>query len=185
MLTKKFFTIVLISFLLFSTDSIDLRAQITLEANVGIGATGVDIDDWTYDNAYNWGLFMGTISAAIYPLKFNNISIGAEFNFHHFFWYSVKYSYDYYNVEYDVEVDAFGLMALVRSDITNKLFVDVGIGSYFFSEFKDFGMMASVGYKFELGEKLYIPLKFRAELVFDEDANLFPVGINIGLGYTL
>ena len=183
MVQTKSLTFILATFFLLSLSRNAAFGQITFEANAGIGATGVDIDAWTYNTANDWGLLMGLASAAVYPLKLGKISIGAEFYFHHFFWYNyIPYGYSYTS---EVEINAFGPMALVRYDITDNLFVDAGAGAHIFKEFTDFGVMVSVGYKIKLGEKLYIPIKIRTERVFDEDAALYPVGLNIGIGYTL
>jgi hypothetical protein len=161
----------------------DVNGQITLEVNGGIGGTVVDVDAWSWGAADDWGQFLGEVSAAVIPLHFGKVSLGAEYCYHHLFWYSYRApGYTYY---IDVEIDASSLMAIVRTDITNNLFIDLGIGAFMFGDWTDFGMQAAVGYRIMLGEKLYIPVKLRTQIVLDEDANLYPVGLNFGVGYSL
>ena len=160
-----------------------LTAQVTFEANVGIGVTAVDLQAWAYGTADDWGLFSGTASAAVFLVNPGPFSIGAEYRFHHFFWYG--YYPSGYSYLVDVSVDAHGLMGILRLNMVAGLFLETGFGPYFFSGWTDWGGMLAVGYNISLGEHLYIPIKLRSEVVFDSDTNLYPLRLNAGIGYKL
>lgn len=152
-------------------------AQRSAEVHFGIGYTGVDIQGWSY-GASDWGQFMGQAYAQAFPVRFGPIALGAEFGYQHFFWY-VDDTYFY-----DHNVDAFYLMAQVRSAFRENFFAELGFGVYFFEEYNDPGFSAAIGYQLRINEKLSVPLKFRTGIIFDTDANLYPVGISAGLAFS-
>ena len=53
-----------------------------------------------------------------------------------------------------------------------------------FGEWTDYGLMASIGYRIDITENLAIPVKLRTEIIFDKDANLYPVGLSFGVSYS-
>lgn len=177
------FAILSLSLTLILMPTKEISGQVTFEANVGIGVTAVDVQAWAYGSAGDWSLFSGTGSVAAYPLQLGNVSIGAEYRFHYFFWYGYyPFGYSYLN---DVNVDAHGLMAIIRFKLGGNWFLETGAGPYFFGEWTDWGGMMAVGYTLPLGEKLYIPIKLRQDVVFDADTNLYPLRLNLGIGYRL
>ena len=175
--------LVMFMVLLIAPGGNQARAQIAIEANATIGVTGVDIEKWAYREPPDWGLILGEASLSVYPLKFGKFSLGADFAYHHFLWYSVQPSG--YSYTYDVNVDAFSLGALVRADLGKGLFIEGGFGAYLFGEWTDWGASLAVGVKFPLGERLYVPVKFRSQIVFDVDTNLYPMGLSAGIGFLL
>jgi len=177
MKTPKFLLVSILCIMLLIHNTKISSCQISAEIHVGIGYTGVDIQEWTY-GASDWGQMMGQIYVQAFPIRFGGIVVGAEFGFQHYLWY-VDDTYGY-----EHNVDAFNLMGIVRSQFNENFFAELGFGAYFFGEFTDPGFSAILGYIININEKLAIPLKFRTGVVFDKDTNLYPVGISAGLAYT-
>jgi hypothetical protein len=172
-----FLIMLLLCMILFIQNNRNAAAQKSAELHFGIGYTGVDVQGWSY-GASDWGQFMGQAYAQAFPVQFSGFALGAEFGYQHFFWY-VDDTYFY-----EHNVNAFNLMALVRSMFRENFFAELGFGVYFFEEYNDPGLSAALGYIFKINEKLSIPLKFRTGIIFDKDANLYPLGISAGLAYT-
>lgn len=179
----RLFTIISVTFLLFTIGEQKANSQTTLELNVGLGYTMTNIDAWSWGNADEWGQFMGDINAMIFPFQFGKISVGAELGYQYFLWYSYKatgYIYDYW---VDVEYDAYKALAIIRVDIGNNIFIEGGAGAYKFGDFTDLGISSSLGYMINADKKLSFPIKIKTGVIFDEDTSLFPMGISIGVSY--
>ena len=73
-------------------------------------------------------------------------------------------------------------MALFRTRIKKNLFAEIGPGAFIFSDWVSPGIMAALGYRMQISEKIAIPIKFRTEFVAGD--NFFVAGINGGVSYS-
>ena len=83
---------------------------------------------------------------------------------------------------YEYQVDAIRIMALVRAQINKNMFAEIGPGAFIISDWVSPGLMASLGYRIQISEKLAVPIKLRTEFVAGD--NLFVVGLNGGISYS-
>lgn len=157
-------------------------SQTQVELFAGVGVTGVDVPTWYGGYVDDWGTMMGEAYVVIYPFHFDKISFGAEIGYQHFFWYTIPvfgYSWVYSYTAY-----AFRVMALVRANIKDNIYVEVGPGAFLFGDWVNLGAMAAAGYSIEISENLSVPIKIRTELLMDRDASSIVVGLNAGISYT-
>jgi len=172
---KKLFIV-----LIFITLTGTLFSQTQVELYGGVGFTGVDVEKWYGGGVQDWFTMMGEGYVVAYPFHFKNVSVGAEIGNKYFFWYTVP-AFGYSWV-YEYEVDAIRIMALLRAPIKNNAFAEFGPGILFINDWVSPGIMAAVGYKIQINEKLAIPIKFRTEFVVGD--NLVVVGLNGGISYS-
>lgn len=167
--------------LIFITLCVKGFSQTEVQFYGGVGFTGVDMYSWYgSENVQDWFTMMGEGYAVAYPFHFGNISIGAELGYQYFFWYTVPvFGYSWV---YEYEVDAVRIMVLLRTQLKNNLFAEVGPGAFIISDWVSPGVMASLGYKIQLNEKLSVPIKVRSEFVAGD--NFFVLGVNGGISYT-
>ena len=154
--------------------------QTQVELYAGVGYTGVDVDAWYGGGVEDWFTMMGEAYVVAYPFHFGGISLGAEIGYQYFFWYTVPvFGYSWV---YEYQVDAIRIMALLRTRIKNNGFAEIGPGAYIISDWVSPGIMASLGYRIQISEKLAVPIKFRTEFVAGD--NLIVVGLNGGISYS-
>jgi hypothetical protein len=182
MMKTSYLTALVVLFLLHSIFERETYGQLSVELNAGAGYTGVNIDAWSPGNVADRGYLMGEASMALFPVRLGSVSLGAEFGYQHFFSYS--YLVPGYGTYEEVQSDALRLLALLRVDLLSNLFADVGPGAIFFSDWTDFGVMASIGYMFNQGKAITFPVRMRTEVVIDEKAILYPVSLSAGVVYT-
>lgn len=168
--------------LMFSGTAI---AQLELEAYGHIGYTACDIDEWAGIGTSDWNQFMSGGYAQAWFLKFGNITVGGEFGYDYLLWYKYRVYDPYYTVYRSIDVDATRLMVVGRVPVGEKLFAEFGAGIYMFGDFTDFGLTGGLGYRIQIGDNLYVPIKLRIGVVLDKDTNLLPIGLSAGIGYTL
>ena len=174
--------IIMLAVLIIMLAETRVHGQVNIELHGGIGYSGVDMEAWSGTEPEDWGQFMSEVYATVYPLKLGGISLGAEFGYQYFFWYTTDVPG--YSWVYEYNVDAFRLMILMRANLLSNLFVELGPGAFMFGDWTDFGLTASAGYRIGLTEHIAIPVKLRTEIILDRDANLFPVGLSAGFSYT-
>ena len=180
---RTLFSILTILIFMYCAGNLKAHGQITVELYGGVGYSGVDLEAWSQSDPNDWGQFMGEVYATAYPLHFGNISLGAEVGYQHFFWYTTPVPG--YSWSYEYNVDAIRLLLLMRANLYENLFIEFGPGAFLFGEWTDYGLMASVGYRVDITEKIAIPVKLRTEIILDKDSNLYPVGLSFGVSYTL
>lgn len=159
-------------------------AQIKLEAHGSAGYSQVDVDKWAGSNALDWDQFSSGfhLQGWYRPPDRNRFSLGIEWGYQYLLFYQVRYGI----YPLDRDVDATRVMGLLRLPSTGRaVFMDVGVGAYFFDDFTDLALTAAVGKSFGLGPKLHLPVKFRADVIFDEDATIIPFGVTVGVAYDL
>ena len=172
---KKLFIV-----LVFTTHTGTLFSQTQVEVFAGVGFTGVDVEKWYGGSVEDWFTMMGEAYVAAYPFHFGGLSLGAEIGYQYFFWYTVPvFGYSWV---YEYEVDAIRIMPVVRTRIKDQAFAEFGPGAFIISDWVSFGIMASVGYEFQISEKLSVPVKFRAEYVAGD--NMAVIGLNGGISYS-
>jgi hypothetical protein len=182
MMKTNYLTALVVLFFLHSINERETYGQLSAELNAGAGYTGVNIDAWSPGNVAERGYLMGEASVALFPVRLGSVSLGAEFGYQHFFSYS--HLVTGYGTYEEVQSDAFRLLAVVRIDLLSNLFADVGPGAFFFGDWTDAGVMASVGYMFNQGKTITFPVKLRTEVVIDKKAILYPVSLSVGVVYT-
>jgi len=154
--------------------------QTQVELYGGVGFTGVDVDAWYGGGVDDWFTMMGEAYAVAYPFHFGKISIGAEIGYQYFFWYTVPvFGYSWV---YEYGVDAVRIMALIRTPIKKNGFAEIGPGAFIISDWVSPGIMASLGYRIQISDKLAVPIKFRTEFVAGD--NFVVVGLNGGISYS-
>ena len=158
------------------------HGQIIVELYGGIGYSGVDLEAWSQSDPNDWGQIMSEVYATAYPLHFGNISIGAEFGYQYYFWYTTPVPN--YSWSYEYNIDAIRLLVLMRVNFHDNIFAEFGPGAFMFGDWTDFGLMASIGYRIDITEHIAIPVKLRTEIILDRDANLYPVGLSAGVSYS-
>jgi hypothetical protein len=160
---------------------INLNGQIEVQAHLGTGFTGVDVESWYGGGVQDWGTLMGEAYATVYPFHKGGLSIGGEIGYQYFFWYTVPvFGYSWV---YEYNVDAIRIMGLLRSKVGAFGFAEVGPGLFFISDWVSPGLMASLGYNLRLNENLKIPLKFRVEYVAGD--GFIALGLSGGVSFTL
>ena len=154
--------------------------QTEVELFAGVGYTVVDIESWYGGGVEDWFTLGGEAYVVAYPFHFGNISVGAEIGYQYFFWYTVPvFGYSWV---YEYQVDAIRIMALVRAQINKNMFAEIGPGVFIISDWVSPGLMASLGYRIQINEKIAVPIKLRTEFVAGD--NLFVVGLNGGISYS-
>jgi hypothetical protein len=169
--------LVLIFFLFCS----EIFSQTEVQLNAGFSVTGLDMYRWYgSENVQDWGTLGGEAYVVAYPFHFGKLSIGAELGYQYFLWYTVPvFGYSWV---YEYQVDAVRIMVLFRTQLKNNLFAEVGPGAFIISDWVSPGIMATLGYRLQLNDRLAIPIKIRTEFVAGD--NLFVLGVNGGFSYT-
>jgi hypothetical protein len=160
------------------------NAQIELEIYGSAGYTQVDVDKWAGSNVLDWDQFTSGfhIQGWYRPSDRSRFSVGAELGYQYLLFYQARYGI--YRLDHDV--DATRIMGLLRLPLGERaLFMDVGAGAYLFEDFTDLALTVAVGRAFGLSQRLRVPVKFRADVLFDEDAMMIPFGLTVGLTYDL
>ena len=159
--------------------------QRVIEVHGGIGYTSVDIEAWAGTEPNEWDQTMSQIEVQYFFSQVGELSIGVELGYQYFFWYEVIIPFGTTRLFSGRSAEANHLMAVGRYEFTDKMFADLGLGMIFFEDFTDYGLSGALGYRIQVNEKLAIPVKFKAGIVLDNDANLIPLGISIGLSYKM
>ena len=172
-------------FLLFLQYPDSTFGQRIIEVHGGIGYTSVDLEAWAGTEPNEWDQTMTQIEVQYFFSQVGDLTIGVELGYQYFFWYEVVIPFGATRLFRGRSAEANHLMAMGRYELSNKLYADLGLGMIFFEDWTDIGLSGALGYRIKVNEKLTIPVKFRAGIVLDNDANLIPIGISIGLSYKM
>jgi hypothetical protein len=151
----------------------------SLEGAFALGYTVVDMDGWARNTNYDWGQFAWRGTVAGYRWMGPKVQLGVEGGTNYFFWYTYR-TYSGYESS-AVDVDAWHVMAMGRVYLSPRVFAEVGGGYFFFSDFSDPGVVAGLGYRIPVSERLSVPIKARAGMVLDSDANVIPLTLSGGI----
>ncbi len=181
----KFRIIGALLFLLFLQYPDSTFGQQVIEIHGGIGYTSVDLEAWAGTEPNEWDQTMSQIEVQYFFSQVGDLTIGVELGYQYFFWYEVVIPFGSTRLFRGRWAEANHLMAIGRYEFNDKLYADVGLGMIYFEDWTDIGLSGALGYRFRANEKLAVPVKFKAGLVLDNDANLIPLGITIGLAYKM
>jgi len=160
-------------------------AQPELELYGNVGWSLVDTDDWANQATLNPGRlhFGGNAQFLFARSALRSLQIGAEVGFQRLLAYDVPLA----SGAVRVSVEEFHAMGVVRFRTRSfRWFGEFAVGAMFFDGFTTPGLGMGVGHYLALGEDLRIPVKARANFVFDIESMMVPlsfyVGYPIGLG---
>lgn len=160
--------------------SAPLWAQNAYEADVGVGYTSVNRAGWLGYSPTEWNEtdIPGDVQAFL--LHVGPVALGAEVGYQRFFWYLEPNGYGGYR---GADISAWHVSALARIGLAYGLFAETGAGIQFFPGGTDASVTGSLGYMITVSKNFLVPIKLRADLVLDKDANMLPFGLTVGLAY--
>ncbi len=158
-------------------------AQTRIAGLGGMGYTAVNKEKWTGHSTLNdWNQALYLVNGQVlFGLPGKKVSVGAEAGYDYFLWYKIPLT----SGGYEYDVSAYHVLGVLNAQLSGGNFVEVAAGPHFFDGFTDIGVYGAVGHRFRVGERLVMPVKVRAGAVLDSDAPLLPVGLLVGLEYTL
>ena len=74
-------------------------------------------------------------------------------------------------------------MGVLKNEMNNNMFAELGAGVFLFEEFTDMGISGALGYHLKINENIILPVKVRGEIIFDDATNLYVIGLNIGWAF--
>ncbi len=149
-----------------------------LEAYGAVGSTLVDVEKLAGIPLADWETFASGYSVQAFLIERDNINIGVEYGYTYLLFYTAVIGTTFI----ETEVEASRAMAMVRFPV-NELFIEGGVGAYFFDNDTHAAIGVGAGYKFELNDNLSIPVKLRTDLTFTKNTPTVPVTLNAGLAY--
>ena len=164
-------TLILLSFI--------AQAQPSIEVYGFLGHTGVDEEAWAGNTLREYEKFTSGYYLQVFPYSNDLFGIGVEYGYSYLLYYA--FSDGVNNIERNVDATRF--LAVFRLFPKKKLFFEGGLGYYFFDGFSDFTVALAAGYQVKITDNFSIPLKFRNNLIFDTDANIFQPGLDVGVAY--
>lgn len=167
-----------ITFVLATSTS--LLGQRSVEVYGSVGYTGVDAEEWAGTTLNDWDQFASGWYLQVFPYSNDIISLGIEYGYSYLLFYTFNDSF--FNISRDV--DATRLMAMARLFPDRNLIIEGGLGLYFFDGFSNVALGAGVGYRVDLPNNFSIPIKFRTNFIFDQDASIIQPGLDAGVSYS-
>jgi hypothetical protein len=163
-----------------------VQAQRSIEVFGGGGFTSGDAKKWSGARLDDWNQTYYDGHAQLFLGKVLGARVGIEAGHNYLMWYRWNSCPGCISPVYgNRDVEASRLMAVFRFDSPTRLFAEFAGGMQFFDGGNDMGGFAGVGYRVPLMGKLELPIKLRAGMVLDSDANLFPVALSAGLAFRM
>ncbi|MEM9675536.1 MAG: hypothetical protein ACFB15_13475 [Cyclobacteriaceae bacterium] len=160
---------------------IDLSAQWKAQVMGSLGYSIVDLEEWAGREPMDWNETLSGFNLRGSYAIYDNVEVGLEYGYNYLFWYQIRLPFGEQTITRIRDVDATYLMAVSRFGLSERFFVEAGLGSYFFAEFSSFAFMTAVGYTIDLGEKFSIPVMLRSDFTSDVTG----LALNAGLRYNL
>ncbi|MEQ8360274.1 MAG: hypothetical protein RH860_12350 [Cytophagales bacterium] len=175
--------------LILSLISFNTHAQGSLELNLSVGGTFVDIDgiieedeiqgtfatDW---NTFNYGFGGQFVFASV-----SNIGFGTEIMYQYLYWYSVSVPFGSQRIYRVYDVSCTRITPFIRIGSNSMFSLDLGPELNFVDEMT-LGFLISGNLYIPLSEKVAIPIKLRADIV-NNVGMLYPLSLNTGLRINL
>lgn len=156
-----------------------VSAQGSIEFYGDLGFSGTDVEGWAQTSVLDWNQTMSGAHAQLFFLERDRFRVGAEIGYQYLLWYQIRSS----GFTVDRNVDAYRAMAVLRTSLTPAIFGEATAGFYLFGDFMDLAIGAAVGGNIPVSEQWSIPVKLRVNTIFDEDANIIPIGLAVGASY--
>ena len=153
---------------------------LTLEVAGGGGITMLNRDQWLGTSLSDWNQGSHRYGARVF-LAMKGISIGAEVARQRLYWAQLDATWSYAERTYEATV----VGALVRIPMGGRLRADLGVASYMFASFSDYGGNVALGYFLPLGPQLELPITIRADAVSDKAGTATIAQATVGLSYRL
>lgn len=103
--------------------------------------------------------------------------------YHYLYWYSVRVPFVPNPIFREYSVSTFRITPLFRFGGTSAFNFDVG-PEFNFSDGVSIGILTSFNYNIAVTDKIYIPLKFRMDTMFQKVITI-PISINAGVRINL
>lgn len=169
--------------LLMAFAATDARAQTAVGLNGGFGYTFTDAVDWLGTGVTNPSQlsYVGT-GYAIFGRRYGTgVQVGIEAGLHRILTYDVVID----GTTRRGDASAFRALGFVRFWFDEGVwFGEVGVGAFMFDGFNNPSLNPAVGTVLGDGA-LQFPVKIRGSLLFDREAMVFPLVLEVGLQYEL
>jgi hypothetical protein len=165
-----------------TSDRVD--AQIHVEGNGNIGYTVVDLVDWRGQGAFGGErLLYGSDVAVVFGRRYGRgLQLALDFGYQHL-------------VDFNFVVDGVPkpfTANVYRAGLTTRFwfqqgawFGEAGFGAFRFADRTDPSITGGFGTLVEIGDRLAIPLRARAAVVFSSTSQIVPLWLSTGLSYRL
>lgn len=171
----------LLSLLIYSADHIEIT--------LGAGYTFIDIDrlvekeEAEGTSVTDWDQLNYGINLQYYFYDVSFLHLGAEIDYQHLYWYSVKIPYGSQFISREYSVDSLSISTVVRFDTGLNSTIDIGpVFTYYNGP--NLGFFASINYFFSIFESMDIPIKLRFD-IRDGKEIYYLVSLNSGVSFDL
>lgn len=159
-------------------------AQIFVEGHGDIGYSRVNTVAWLGQGAFDAErlVYGGDVEVLFGRRYGRGLQVGLEFGFQHL----LDYKFIVAGQPTPFTAEAY------RAGLTTRFwfgegawFGEGGFGAYFFDQRTDPSLMAGAGTLIDIGERLAIPLRVRAAVVFGSASQIGPMWFSTGLSYRI
>ncbi len=164
-------------------------AQRSLEMNLSVGGTFVDIDAIIEEDeiagtfATDWSTFNYGLAAQFIFAGNKTVGIGAELMYQYLYWYSVSVPFGSQRIYREYDVSCTRITPFIRLGSNSRFSLDLG-PELNFIDGMTLGFLVSGNLFIPVSEKVAIPIKLRADIV-QHIGMLYPLSLNTGLRVNL
>lgn len=156
--------------------------------NAGAGFTLIDLPtalEWDENYFEEWDKVNVKVNLQCEFLDFSSFRLGAEIGYNRLYYYYVSVPYPPFTPRvYEETVSAINISALGTYVSGNNLFIQAGVGPYFYGEGVTIGIKGALGYRISVGENVAVPISLVADLNTG-DGTPFSFGLTVGIEYKL
>lgn len=154
-------------------------AQVSMELTGVAGFTAMEVEAWHQSPVNDWEQFMSGFAVRILPLEVAGLGVGLEGGYRYLAWYNYLFT----GSTIEVDVEAYPIMGLVRVPLGAYFASELRGGAYVFDGFTDPAVGAALLGRIPITKAWHVPVRLHADIVFDSDTNLVPIGAELGIGY--
>ncbi len=158
-----------------------VEPKYVFEIEGGAGVSLVDKQKWsgTISPLDDWNTTAYVGGGRLLFARFGALRLGAEAGYHYFWWYTTSAAG--YPITREPHATAVG--PVVRASLGPRLALDGGAAAYLFPGGTDLGVNGALGYFVPAGRRWSLPVKVRADVVFDASTTLLAVVGLVGVSY--